>query len=88
MEPAKFSSAKLADVDDRYYFGVTCQDCMRSARISLVRLRSQLGDDYPVVQIRTRLKCSTCGSKQITTTFLAPHQAVSNLASLFNQEAR
>ena len=88
MEPAKFSTAKLADVDERYYYAVSCQSCLRSARLSLPRLRGLLGDDYPVANIRDRLKCSTCGSKEITSTFLGPHQAVGNLAYLFNEEAR
>jgi hypothetical protein len=88
VEHANFSTAKLADVDDRYYYGVCCQSCMRNARISLVRLRGLLGDDFPVVSILGRLKCQTCGSKQITVTFLGPHQAVGSLAYLFNKEAR
>jgi hypothetical protein len=88
MEPANFSTAKLADVDDSYYFGVHCQSCLRNARLSLTRLRGLLGDDFPVVKVRTRLKCSTCGSKQLTVTFLAPYQAVGNLASLFKEPAR
>jgi hypothetical protein len=88
VEYATFNTAKLADVDDSYYFGVHCQSCLRSARLSLTRLRGLLGDDFPVVKVRTRLKCSTCGSKELTVTFLAPHQAVGNLASLFNEPAR
>jgi len=85
-EPAYFSTAKLADVDDSYYFGVHCRSCLRSARLSLSRLRGLLGDDFPMVKVRTRLKCSTCGSKELTVTFLAPHQAVGNLADLFHQK--
>jgi ribosomal protein L44E len=88
MESANFSTAKLDEVDDRYYLGVSCQSCMRSARLSLTRLRGLLGDGFPVVKVRTRLKCSTCGSKELTVTFLAPHQAVGNLASLFKEPAR
>jgi hypothetical protein len=89
VEPANFNTAKLADVDDRYYYyGVSCQSCMRSARLSLIRLRGLLGDDFLVVKVRPRLKCSTCGSKQLTVTFLAPYQAVGNLASLFEEPAR
>jgi hypothetical protein len=88
MEPANYNSAKLADVNDDYYFGVYCQSCLRDARLSLTRLRGLLGDDFPVVKVRARLKCSTCGSKQLTVTFLAPHQAVGNLAHLFNEVAR
>jgi len=87
VDHANYSTARLADVDDRYYYGVSCQSCMRAARISLTRLRSVLGNDYPVVKVLNRLKCRTCGSKQITVTFLAPHQAVGNLAHLFKEPA-
>ena len=69
-------------------FGVHCRSCLRNARLSLTRLRGLLGDDFPVVEVRTRLKCSVCGSKELTVTFLAPHQAVGNLARLFNEAAR
>jgi hypothetical protein len=88
VDCANYSTAKLADVDDSYYFGVYCQSCLRNARLSLARLRGLLGDDFPVVNLRTRLKCSTCGSKHLTVTFLAPHQEVGNLASLFKEPAR
>jgi len=80
-----YSNATLVQVDDGYYFGVYCQRCMRSRRLSLVKLRQTLGDSYPVVKVLGRLRCSTCRSKQITVTFLAPHQAVGNLAHLFEQ---
>lgn len=88
MEYANFCTAKLADVDDRYYFGVHCGSCLRSARLSLSRLRGLLGYDYPAVKVRTRLECSRCGSKQITVTFLGPHQAVASFANLFTEPAR
>jgi hypothetical protein len=86
VDPANFSTAKLAEVDDRYYYGVSCQSCMRSARLSLTRLRGLLGDDFLVVKVRPRLKCSTCGSKELTVTFLAPYQAVGHLADLFHRK--
>jgi hypothetical protein len=88
MEPANYSTAKLADVDDSYYYGVDCRSCLRSTRLSLARLRGLLGDDFPVVKVGTRLKCSVCGSKELTVTFLTPHQAVGNLTSLFKEPAR
>jgi hypothetical protein len=88
MEAAHFSTAKLADVDDSYYFGVHCRSCLRSARLSLTRLRGLLGNDFPLVKVSSRLKCSTCGSKQLTVTFLAPRQAVGSLANLFNEPMR
>jgi hypothetical protein len=45
------------------------------ARLSLVKLRAQLGDDYPVRMIRDRLRCERCSDRrQIVITFLAPDQ--------------
>jgi hypothetical protein len=85
VEYANFNSAKLVNLDDSYYYGIECRSCLRSARLSLPRLRGLLGDDFPVVKVRARLKCSVCGSKELTVTFLAPHQAVGNLADLFNR---
>jgi hypothetical protein len=87
MEFANYTTARLADIDDRYYFGVSCNSCCRSRRLSVIRLRSILGDAFPVVNVRKRLKCQTCGSKEIVVTFLNPGQAVGNLAHLFQTEA-
>lgn len=87
VDTASYNTATLSDVDDHYYYGVSCQSCLRGARLSLTRLRGALGDGYPVVKIVRRLKCRTCGSKRITVAFLAPHQAVGNLAYLFNEQA-
>jgi hypothetical protein len=87
VEYANYSTAKLADVDDSYYYSVSCQSCMRGRRLSLTKLRGLLGDDFPVVKVKTRLKCSTCGSKLLTVGFLGPHQAVGSLANLFTQDA-
>jgi hypothetical protein len=88
VDHAIYSTAKLADVTDDYYYGVSCRSCMRAARISLTKLRATLGEGYPLVKVVTRLKCRTCGSKQITVTFLGPHQAVGHLAYLFKEQAR
>jgi hypothetical protein len=86
MDHANYSTARLGDVDDSYYCGVSCQSCMRSGRLSLIRLRAMLGDDYPLVRVVTRLRCRTCGSKQVTVTFLNPSQSVGSLSHLFQQE--
>lgn len=56
---ANYSAAQLADVDDHYYYDVSCRSCLRSARISLTKLCSVLGGDYPVVKVVKRLKCRT-----------------------------
>jgi hypothetical protein len=80
-----YGSAKLSDVDDAYYYSVGCRSCLRNARLSLVKLRAKLGDDYPVANLVKHLRCRTCRSRQVTVTFLAPHQAVGNLWHLFQQ---
>jgi Fe-S cluster biogenesis protein NfuA len=80
-----YSTAELGEVDDTY--GGGCRSCLRSTRISLERLRRLLGDDYRVVDVVKRLKCQTCQSKQVTVTFLVPHQAVGSLGHLFQESA-
>jgi hypothetical protein len=87
VDYANYSTAKLGEVDDSYYYGASCQSCMRGRRLSLTKLRETLGDDYPVMRVVKRLKCSTCGSKRLTVGFLGPHQAVGDLAKLFTQDA-
>lgn len=86
MDYARLETAKLADVDDSYYYGANCPACLRAVRLSLVRLRATIGDDFPLKDIRPRLKCQTCGSKAMTITFLGPHQAVGHLAQLFQKK--
>jgi hypothetical protein len=81
-----YSTAKLCEVDDTYYYGVSCSSCLRAQRISLVRLCALLGDDYRVIDVLKRLKCSTCGNRRVTVTFLAPHQAGASLAHLFQDK--
>jgi len=56
-----YSTAKLGQVDDTYYHGVNCPSCLRAQRISLVRLRGVLGDDYRVVDVPT-IFCSPDGT--------------------------
>jgi hypothetical protein len=82
-----YSTAKLGEVDDTYYYGVNCSSCLRSQRISPVRLRALLGDDYRLLDVLKRLKCGTYRSKKVTVTFLAPQQAGSSLSHLFQQQA-
>jgi hypothetical protein len=78
-----YNTVKLGEVDDTYYYGVSCPTCLRAQRISLVRLRGVLGDNYRLVDVLKRLKCGTCGSKKVTVTFLAPRQAGTSLGHLF-----
>jgi hypothetical protein len=82
-----YGTAKLSDVDDTYYYAVGCRSCLRHVRVSLVKLRARLGDDYRVTEVVKHLRCRTCRSKEVTVTFLAPHQSVGNLWHLFQQRA-
>jgi hypothetical protein len=82
MEYAKRETAALAHVDDSYYYGAYCRKCKHSARLSLTKLRTYLGDDFSLVKVKDRLRCKRCGSRQIVVTFLAPNQRTGNLAHL------
>ncbi len=86
VDHANYSTAKLADVDDHYYYGVSCRSCLRSERVSLTKLHSVLGGHYPVVIVVKPVKCRKSGSKEITVTFLAPNQAVGSLTHPFAQK--
>jgi hypothetical protein len=85
MEFAKLETAALAHVDDSYYYGAFCGKCKHTARLSLVKLRGRLGDDFPLKDVRPRLRCRRCRSRHIVITFLGPHQRSGNLARLFDE---
>ena len=74
MEFATLETATLAHVDDSYYYGAYCGKCKHHARLSLVKLRARLGDDFPLCDVRPRLRCRQCRSRHIVITFLGPHQ--------------
>ncbi len=80
MEDAKLETAALAHVDDSYFFGAYCRQCKHGARLSLVKLRARLGDDFPLREVRKKLRCERCQSRQVVVTFLAPGQSVGNVA--------
>jgi hypothetical protein len=86
MEYAKLETAALAHVDDSYYYGAYCRKCKHAARLSLEKLREHLGDTFPLIKLKDRLRCERCSSRQIVTTFLAPNQRTGNLAH-FSREA-
>jgi hypothetical protein len=85
MEYAKLETAALAHVDDSYYYGAYCRKCKHSARLSLVRLRAHLGDNFPLIKVRERLRCQLCRSRQVVITFLAPDQKTGSLVQLFRE---
>jgi hypothetical protein len=85
MEYAKLETAALAHVDDSYYYGAYCRKCKHSARLSLSRLRAHLGDDFPLIKVREKLRCQSCRSRQVVVTFLAPDQKTGSLVQLFRE---
>jgi hypothetical protein len=84
MEYAMLETAAMAHVDDSYYYGAYCGKCKHSARLSLVKLRERLGDCFPLISLRERLRCSRCRSRHIIITFLGPHHCSGDLAKLFD----
>jgi hypothetical protein len=48
---------------------------VQGARLSLVKLRAHLGDNFPLPKVKQRLRCERCNSRQIVITFLAPNRA-------------
>jgi hypothetical protein len=84
MEFATLKTAALAHVDDSYYYGANCVKCRHHARISLEKLRERLGDCFPLIDVRERLRCRKCRSRHIVITFLGPHQRSGDLAKLWD----
>jgi hypothetical protein len=75
-----------AHVDDTYYYGAYCRKCKHSARLSLTKLRAHLGDTFPLVKVKGKLRCERCSSRQIVITLLAPDQRTGNLVELFSRK--
>ena len=88
MEYVKLETPAVAHVDDSYYYGAYCRKCQHSVRLSLVKLRAHLSDNFPLVKVKHRLRCERCNSRQIVITFLAPNQRTGKVAYLFGEEPR
>jgi hypothetical protein len=46
MDYPKLETALLKDVDDHFYYGANCRSCLHTSRLSLSKLRAQLGGNY------------------------------------------
>ncbi len=88
MDYAKLETGTLAHVDDSYFYGAYCRKCKHAARLSLMTLRAHLGENFPLLKIKERLRCDRCSSRQIVITFLAPDQKTGNLVHLFRESPR
>lgn len=89
MDYPKLETGRLGDVDDTYYYGANCRSCSHTSRLSLMKLRAHLGDNFPLAKIRDRLRCERCGDRRrIVITFLAPDQRTGSLVHLFERAPR
>jgi hypothetical protein len=64
-----YETARLGEITNEYYFAAQCRDCRHGRRLDIMKLRERLGADFPVVQIRKRLRCERCDSRQIIVSF-------------------
>ena len=62
------------------------QRCPQFREGELSKLRAHLGDTFPLVKVRDKLRCERCSSRQIVITFLAPDQRTGNLVELFSRK--
>jgi hypothetical protein len=83
MEYARLETAALAHVSDEYYYGAFCGQCKHHVRLSLVKLRAKLGDDFPLRDVREKLRCGQCRSRHIIVTFLSPDHCCGDLRRWF-----
>ena len=77
----RLETGKLADVDETYHYGAYCRACKHHARLDLLKLRDHLGPDFPLVDIRKRLRCGRCRSRQVTIAFLSPDMMLGNVVA-------
>ena len=69
-----FSGAKvLGDVlVERLYLRAACRSCSHRASLSSVELAQRLGYDFPLPDLKGRLRCSKCGKRQVDVTAVEP----------------
>jgi DNA-directed RNA polymerase subunit RPC12/RpoP len=70
----RFSGAKvLGDVlVERLYLRAACRACSHRASLSSVELAQRLGYDFPLPDLKGRLRCSKCGKRQVDVTAVEP----------------
>ena len=69
-----FNGAKvLGDVlVERLYLRAACRACSHRASLSSVELAQRLGYDFPLPDLKGRLRCSKCGKRQVDVTAVEP----------------
>jgi hypothetical protein len=70
----------LAEAVELIVYGASCDRCHETRRVDLAKLRDRLGPQFPVCDIRLRLRCSKCGTRKVIVVTL--WQSASSTASL------
>jgi hypothetical protein len=52
-------------VRDRRPLWVFCEVCCHNAEVDPAALARRLGYDYPIPDLKARMRCSRCGSRQV-----------------------
>lgn len=68
---------------DQVYL-IECTRCKHKAQIDLTAMAKELGESFPLLELKARLKCSKCASKQtIFTTLWKSSTATANFVKDF-----
>jgi len=63
-------SLQLLEASQLVVYGAECRDCKIIVNVDLDALVTRLGPNFPIKQLRSRLKCAQCGGKRIITSIL------------------
>ena len=60
---SSFALSTLADLTQSYRLYGVCNACHRMERVNLIKLSMALGAAFPIMRIKTKLRCHECRSK-------------------------
>lgn len=60
----------LGQAAEQQVYLIECTACKHKAQIDLVAMAKSLGESFPLKDLRPRLKCDKCKSKQTIATIL------------------
>ena len=50
----------LNDLLESFHLYAECERCQRSVQLSIEKLIQRLGNDFPVIELRAKLLCTSC----------------------------
>ncbi|MBK88424.1 MAG: hypothetical protein CMQ44_06225 [Gammaproteobacteria bacterium] len=64
----------LNDLLESFHLYAECERCQRSMQLSIEKLIARLGSDFPVANLRPRLRCTDCNvrGQDIRIVFVGP----------------